>query len=291
MGSPTPVDISAAPMKRGERSVTGRVHPDWITVAAIAVVVHVVAIVTHEGIGHGGACVLTGCTPQLVTTMLFRGDEHALSAGAVRFIAAGGTIANLLAASLTAWFLKRQAGAAGRTWFFLWLLTTVNLFQLTGYLLYSGILNIGDWAEVVGGFKPAWPWRIALASIGGFTYWLTVNWSMRQLGRRLRSSGEKRVGEAYRYTIVAYLAAGILALMAGLREPGGATIVLISGVAATFGGTSGLAWGPQFLRNARFDGTSDVFLSIPRSSLAILAAAAAGSLFVFVLGPGIALRF
>jgi hypothetical protein len=150
--------------------------PDWLTVAALAVVVHVIAAVTHEAIGHGGACLLVRCTPQLVTTMTFHGDERALSSVAVRIIAAGGMIANLLAASVTILFLRRQRhAAAGPQWFFLWLLATVNLLVATGYLLYSGLTNIGDWADVVRGFRPAWLWRVALTVTGGLSYWLAVN--------------------------------------------------------------------------------------------------------------------
>jgi hypothetical protein len=266
-------------------------RPDWLTVAALAVLVHVIAVVTHEGLGHGGACLLTGCTPQRITTMQFEGDERALSHFALQVVSAGGTIANLLAALVTVWFLRRRRdAAAGSAWFFLWLLTTVNLLQATGYLFYSGVTNIGDWADVVGGFKLAWLWRVALAVIGAYTYWQSVNWAMRQLGKRLHVSADARTSLAYQYTLIAYLAAGCLELIAGLREPGGAMIVLISGAAASFGGTSGLAWGPQLLRNERFAARHKPPLSLPRSWPTIVAAAVLGVLFVIILGPGLALH-
>ena len=272
-------------------SIPAAPRPDWLTVAAIAAVVHVIASVTHEGVGHGGVCLLTGCTPQLLTTMSFQGDERALSGVAARFIAAGGTIANLLIASLTIWLLRRRSEAnAGPAWFFLWLLATVNLLQACGYLLYSGAMNIGDWAEIVAGFRPAWLWRVALAVTGGYAYWRSIKWAMQQLGQRLHTSGDARVGEAYRFTLVAYLAAGCLELVAGLREPGGAMIVLISGVAASFGGTSGLVWGPQLLHDARLGAQRGPSLSVPRNWLTIVAAAVLGALFAFVLGPGLSLR-
>ena len=271
-------------------SIPAAPRPDWLTVAAVAAVVHVIASVTHEGVGHGGACLLTGCTPHLVTTMSFQGDERALSNVAVRFIAAGGTIANLLLASVTIWLLRRRRHAApGAAWFFLWLLATVNLLQGCGYLFYSGATNIGDWAEIVRGWRPAWLWRVALAVIGGYAYWRSINWAMRQLGQRLHASGDARVREAYRFTLVAYLAAGCLELVASLREPGGAMMVLISGVAASLGGTSGLVWGPQLLHDARFGAQDGPVISLPRSWLTILAGAVVGALFVFILGPGVSL--
>src|SRR5690348_15553402 len=248
-------------------------RPDWLTVAAVAAVVHVIASVTHEAIGHGGACLLTGCTPQLLTTMSFQGDERALSSVAVRFIEAGGTFANLLAASVAIWFLRRRTHAtAGPLWFFLWLLTTVNLLQACGYLLYSGVANIGDWAAIVRGLRPTWLWRVGLAVIGGYGYWRSINWAMRQLGQRLYASGDARVGEAYRFTLVAYFAAGCLELVASLDEPGGALIMLISGVAAAFGGTSGLVWAPQLLHSARFGAEKEPHLSVTRNWRTIVAA-------------------
>ncbi|HEY2851872.1 MAG TPA: hypothetical protein VGJ18_03450 [Gemmatimonadaceae bacterium] len=264
---------------------------DWVTVGAFAVLVHVIAVLTHEALGHGGACLLMGCTPRLVTTMDFLGDESALSHWAVRVVAAGGTIANLLVASLTLLLLgRRKQAATGRAWFFLWLLATVNLLQASGYLLYSGIMNIGDWSDVVRGFAPAWFWRVALSVIGAYTYWMAVKWSMRQLGKRLGVSSDARVADAYRYTLVAYFAAGCLELMAGFREPGGAVIVLMSGVAASFGGTSGLVWGPQLLRDRRFAAPRGEPLLLTRNWLTILAAAIAGALFIIVLGPGVRLH-
>ena len=41
--------------------------------------------------------------------------------------------------------------------YFFWLMMmTFNLFGVGGYFLFSGIGNIGDWAEVVAGWQPAW---------------------------------------------------------------------------------------------------------------------------------------
>jgi hypothetical protein len=44
--------------------------------------------------------------------------------------------------------------------YFLWLLMTVSLLQGTGYWLFSGIGNLGNWAKVIEGLTPAWPARV-----------------------------------------------------------------------------------------------------------------------------------
>lgn len=262
---------------------------DWLTVIAVAVVTHAVTVSVHEGLGHGGACLLVGCRPQLLTTMQFVGDDRTLSGAAIKFIAAGGTLANLVAASIAVGFLRRRRARASAGTFFLWLFATINLLQACGYLVYSGVSNIGDWADVVRSFRPAWIWRGALILLGGGSYWLATRWAMGQLGTRLSSSGRARVADANRYTLTAYAVGGLLSLAAGLFEPGGAIIVLISGVAASLGGASGLAWGPQLLNDPHLGEPQELVLSITRDWRWIVAATVAATVFVFVLGRGVSL--
>jgi hypothetical protein len=265
-------------------------RPDWLTVIAVAVVTHLAVSVVHEGLGHGGACLLTGCRPQFLTTMQFEGDERTVSSAGIKFIAAGGTLANVVAATMAVGLLRRGPERANAGAFFLWLFATVNLLQATGYLLYSGVSNIGDWTAVVRGLTPFWIWRGGLILLGASTYWLATRWAMGQLGCRLRTSGAARVAEANHYSLTAYAVGGLLSLAAGLFEPGGALIVLISGVAASLGGASGLAWGPQLLRDPRVGEPVEPALRITRDWRWIVAGAVAALVFVFVLGRGVNLE-
>ena len=262
---------------------------DWLTLIAVAAVAYVAASLVHEGLGHGGACLLVGCRPQLLTTMEFQGDEASVSRAGINFIAAGGTIANLVVAAITAALLRRRPERGNAATFFLWLFATINLLQATGYLAYSGVSNIGDWAKVVRGLTPRWMWRGALCLLGGVTYWLSTRWAMSQLGSRLTRTGASRVAEANRYTLSAYVVGGMLVLLAGLFEPGGALIVLISGLAASLGGTSGLAWGPQLLHDPRLGEPRGQSLGVARDWRWVAAGAVAAVVFIFVLGQGLAL--
>jgi len=54
------------------------------TVAAIGAVVYGLANLIHEGLGHGGACLVVGCVPQTLTSMSFQGDASALAPDAGR---------------------------------------------------------------------------------------------------------------------------------------------------------------------------------------------------------------
>lgn len=288
-GSTAPDAYTIAETLHRRRDAT-RSWADWLTVIAVAAAVHAAVSLVHEGLGHGGACLLVGCRPHLLTTMQFQGDETSVSSAGVKFIAAGGTIANMAAATIALAQLRRRRERANAGTFFLWLFATVNLLQSAGYLMYSGVSNIGDWALVVRGLTPIWIWRGGLLVVGGCAYWLATRWAMSELGRRLRTSGAARVAEANRYTVTAYAVGGLLSLAAGLFEPGGAFIVVISGVAASLGGASALAWGPQMLRDPRLgEPPAEPALCVARDWRWIVAGAVAAVVFVFALGHGVRL--
>src|SRR5579859_324445 len=198
-----------------------RARPDLATVAAVAAVVHVSATLIHEGLGHGGAWLLMGCTPRLLTSMQFQGDEQLLSSFAVRVISAGGSVANAAAGMLAIMLLRRNREGPRTGWFFLWLFATVNLLQATGYPLYSGVSNIGDWAVVVRLLRPVWLWRVLLTVVGACAYWAVTRWAIGRLGQHLSASQPDRVAEAYRYTLAAYGTGGVLSVAAALLDPGG----------------------------------------------------------------------
>ena len=261
--------------------------PDWLTVSAIAVIAHALSVSIHEALGHGGTCVAVGCTPRLLTTMQFQGDEHLLAKLAVDAISAGGSVANLVAAAIAILLLQRCRGPARSGWFFLWLFATINLLAAAGYPLYSGLVNIGDWANIVRTLKPAWLWRVALGGIGALSYWGATRWAIDRLGRRL--CGARRVQSAYSYTLASYLAIGAFAIVGGMFEPGGTFLVLISAAAGSLGGASALAWGPQLLQDPNMGKPPEEPLQVPRDTRWMIVAALVSLAFVAVLGPGLSL--
>src|SRR5207244_3448770 len=121
--------------------------------------------------------------------------------------------------------------------------------------------------------------RGLLVVVGAITYCLAVRWSMSALARRLSGAGAMRVAQANRISVVAYVAGAVLSVGAGLFEPGGAIIVAISGAAASLGGTSGLAWGPQLLHDAAFAPERDAPLALTRHRGWIVAGAIAFIVF------------
>ncbi|HEY1333449.1 MAG TPA: hypothetical protein VGF31_04265, partial [Myxococcaceae bacterium] len=104
---------------------TSRLDP-W-TVGALAVVAYCIGNVVHEGLGHGGACILVGGKPQELNAIFFECSIEGLPAAARRWLAAGGSIANLLVAIPTWIALQQLPRNAGRSRAFAWLLLAVNL--------------------------------------------------------------------------------------------------------------------------------------------------------------------
>ena len=147
-------------------SVVPSPRHDLLTVAALGLVAYALANPLHEGLGHGGACLLVGGKPLVLSSMHFDGDTKGLPRGANRLIAAGGTLVNLLVGGIALAALLRSRILPAQVRYFLWLFAFVNLFQGTGYFLFSGVAGIGDWASVIAGWPMPWLWRLVMAVMG-----------------------------------------------------------------------------------------------------------------------------
>jgi hypothetical protein len=262
-------------------------RPNLLTLAALAVVAYATANVIHEGLGHGATCLLVGGRPIVLTSMHFNGDTEGLGELANRLIAAGGTVANLIAGVIAFFILQRARDASPAKWLFLWMFASINLFQATGYPLFSGVGGIGDWVAVTKDWSPVWFWRVLLAVVGGTSYFFAVAWSMRALAGRIEETGSARVLVAYRHTLTPYLAGCALFVVAGLLNPEGIFLVTISAVASSLGGTSGFAWGPQLLHDPDIAPAPAGVPVLTRNWALIIAAGLVGLAFILVLGPGI----
>jgi hypothetical protein len=261
---------------------------DALTIAAIGLLVGVFADFIHEGLGHGGACLLVGGKPLLLTSMNFDWDDSGFPRSALRIVAAGGTIANLLAGALALAMLRR-APSAVHLHYFLWLFAAVNLYVGTGYFLYSGASNIGDWANFIAGLPAHWLWRVLLISIGAASYFLCVRIMVIKVTALTGGEPEVRYRYANLLMLIPYVVGAILSVVAGLFNSQAQALLLISAVAASLGGTSGLAWGPQMLRDPNWLASSAAPAAIPRHWGWIVAGLLVAAAFVLVLGPGLKL--
>ncbi len=267
-------------------SITDAVAPlDPFTVGAIGILAYMLGNVLHEGAGHGGACVLVGGTPLVLSSVHFECSAES------RLVMAGGTLMNLFAGAVF-FVLGRLTGRSfPRLKYFFWIAMTVNLFTGTGYFLFSGIGGIGDWGQFIEGLGPQWIWRIGLTVLGAATYFLAAWISLLELRPLIGSDPQQRYRRAVRLSAVPYFAGGILMCVAGALNPKGMILILISAAASTFGGTSGLMWTTDWLKRGTMIplGPPAEPLPIQRSWPLIVAGGVLAVAFIAVLGPSIRL--
>jgi hypothetical protein len=267
-----------------ESAIDGVAMADPFTVGAIALLAYMLGNVLHEGLGHGGACLLDGARPLVISSVHFECSQDS------RLVMAGGTLVNFLSGGVF-FLLGRLTGPRyPRLKYFFWICMTVNLYTATGYFLFSGIGGIGDWGDFIQGLGPQWLWRIGLTIFGAATYLLAARISLRELRPLIGSNKEERYRRAVRLSAIPYFAGGILMCVAGSLNPKGAILILISAAASTFGGTSALMWTPQMLKGGTIPcGPAAEPMTIHRSWPLIVAACVIAIAFIGVLGPSVRL--
>lgn len=254
---------------------------DGLTVCAISLLAGILANVLHEGLGHAATALLTGAKSGVLSTVAWSSAQDS------RLVAAGGTLANL-AAALVFWIVLRSAkSASAQLRFFLLICFAFNLFDGTGYFLFSGFTDFGDWAAVMAGLPAHWLWRVLLVVVGISSYFGAAL----VVGRGLvRYVGVPR-NEARRFwklMVIPYSCSILLASAGGILNPIGIQLLWQSALPATAGGHSGLLWLKYYIpKGTAPERSSD---AIGRSFAWIAVAVALSIPFIFVLGRGITLH-
>ena len=255
---------------------------DALTVAAIGILAYIAGNVIHEGLGHGGACLLTGGRPLLITAVNMNCSADN------QLVIAGGSLMNAVAAACLFFVLPMIPRTSPHLKYFVWLSMTLNLLSPAGYVAFSGIGGFGDWAQFTQGFQPQWAWRVGMAIVGGALYMLFVRWSLLAMRPLIGSDQRGRRVHAVRLTMPAYFAGGTVECIAGAFNPQGWILIALSAAASTFGGSSALLWAPQWLRGNSIPAGPDASpMPIERSWAWIAGAAVIAVSFILILGPGI----
>jgi len=256
-------------------------HSSLATVISVAVVAYAACDMIHEALGHGLACALMpGVKALSISTVALQTSSES------RLVAAAGSIANVLAGVLLLSLFRRRKHFDSMG-YFLWLLATLNLFNGTGYLLFSGLLDVGDWIVVIAGMKPYGAWRGTLAISGLAAYALAVSASAASLMSLVRSGLLDR-REVRRLTFPAYVSGGLLFVAGAALNPISPNLILLSGASSGFGAMAGLLFLPGIVERR----TADAAGAVPglRASRAWVACALLALVtFVFILGRGIPL--
>jgi hypothetical protein len=252
---------------------TDGIHDDFWTIVAVAAVACMLQSVLHEGLGHGGVAYLSGAHFITVSTVAENADVDS------RWILAAGTLVNL-AAGAVFWLLLRWRRYSPVVRFFLVIAMAGNLFTGTGYFMFSGIANFGDWAGVIHGLQPQWAWRVGLVVLGVVSYYAAMLLVKAELKAFRRRDMPRRIrGLAW----TPYFTEGVVAAVAGVLNPAGLFYVIASAIPATMGANAGMMSLPGMVGRGEGEGVG----VIRRDWRWIGIAAVLFVLFVVVLGRGL----
>jgi hypothetical protein len=251
---------------------------DRPTLIFISVLAYVLDDMLHEGLGHGVTAWLSGAHHLTLSTVALSTDIS------TRWISANGTLANLLFGAIFWLLLRKPERYKPATRYFLVLAMAGNFFTGTGYFLYSGVTNFGDWAAVIGGLKPHWLWQLGLIALGLPAYAASVWLVARALKPFDRQAEPPRRIRTLSWT--PYVSEGVVAGLAGLLNPAGLFYVIASALPSTLGANAGM-WALPGLIRRRVRAAQEQVAVISRSIPWIALGAIATLFFIVVVGRGL----
>jgi hypothetical protein len=246
------------------------------TIISMAVLAIAISSALHEGVGHGLIALLRGDIPTELTS------NHLSDLRPDRLVDAGGTLVNLAAGTL-AMFAAHLSGHRTNLRYFLWLLGCFNLMDGAGYFLFSGVLGLGDWQEVIAGLPHYIALRIVMSLFGAVLYRFVV----KMIARLLEPFCPDNTDQSLYNTVgrLPYYAACAFYCLAGAFDPLGLKVFFLSTFPAAFGGNCGLMWADRFLPKSSTD--MSLPLTVSRQPAWWIAATILGFAYILFLGRGI----
>jgi hypothetical protein len=126
--------------------------------------------------------------------------------------------------------------------YFLWLSMIYKLLNAAGYMPYSVLTGFGDWIAIVRVLSPAFPWKWVLALLGVALYIWFLRALCTEMGAFIYTSELGWRQRAWLLVLTPYLAAGVVACVAGALSPGdqfGMKKGFIIGASTAFGTARG----------------------------------------------------
>jgi hypothetical protein len=255
---------------------------DWLTVVAIAAITISFTVAFHEGI-HALTCLAVG-GDLLEYSALYESCDSVTESQA-KIIAGSAPSFNLVAGVILWIILRYSKKQASETQFFLWLFMQMNWFYGSGYLIFSGTANIGDWAVVINGWEPSWMWRILITIVGILFYLIFVRLALQELGKMIGGDPNEQIQRANKLCILPYATSFIVVLSAGFFCPYGLlSLPVTAGLFAVLGALSPFLWMMRWFRTKKFEKLEKEPLEIHRKWLWLAAALIVVFTYVFILG-------
>ena len=255
---------------------------DWLTTIAIAAIAVSMMVAFHEGV-HALSCIVLGGDLQeysaLHVTCNYAQDwQSKIGSGSA-------SVANIILGTVFLFVLRRSQQKSSEWLYFAWLFMLVNWLNGAGYWMFSGIANLGDWANVIDGWNPAWLWRVTMTFVGVGSYLFFVWLALKEFGKIVGGNADEQIGRATKLGIISYVRAVFIIFLAGLAHPYGmGSLPVVAGLLAVMGGLSPLLWMMQWFRAASFAKLAKPPLEIHRKLSWVVVAAVVVFVYVVILG-------
>ena len=220
-------------------NVSARPRVDAWTLLGLALLLLPLLTMAHELLGHALTCIASGHRPSELGAYYVECPGTGSWSRRIVAMAGTGVDAVLATAAYLAWRnMKRPLLRL-----VLWIVFTLKGMVAAGYLMFSGVTNLGDWGpDVGGGIGPLpwpWVWRCVMFAVGLYVYIKVVRRAIRMMIAML-GGGEQARRTQRQIAMTIYLVGGISAVLVSLFNPLGIVITLTSAIASSFGGTAGL---------------------------------------------------
>jgi hypothetical protein len=265
------------------------VMSDRLTVIAIAVIAYSGVKICHEIIGHCSMAALVGnpCRVLSATYTPLVKEITDFHSWQYHLILIAGSTANWIVGLVCLGLLRAWRTAQPALRYFLWLFMCVNLFLPSTYLLAAPVIRYGDSYFLISNLPGQFVWRSALVLAGAVMCWLSFRLCRTEFVRLIGFEGRASRGVAWELVAPAYVAGGVVTVMAGLFSHLEFKWAQLEAVGGTFGLTVWLLLLPLSIPEAQTP--AEHTFMVPRSTGWIATGAMIGLIFIGVLGPGIPL--
>jgi hypothetical protein len=251
-------------------------------VVAIASIAISFNVAFHEGV-HALTCLAVGGRLQEYSALYASCDSTTVLQR--KIVAGSAPTLNLIAGVLLWTILRISRKQASEVQFFLWLFMLMNWFYGAGYLIFSGIANIGDWAVVINGWEPSWLWRALLTIVGVLFFMVFTRLGLQELGKMIGGDADEQIRRANKLFLSSYLTSITVVLSAGLFCPRGPlSLPVTAGLFGVAGALSPFLWMIRWFRTNAFEKPVREPLEIHRRWQWLVAAVIVVFTYVFILG-------
>jgi hypothetical protein len=255
---------------------------DWLTVVVIAAIAISLTVASHEG-AHALTCLAVGGNLQEYSALY--AECNSPTEAQAKIVAGSAPIYNLIAGFVLWIILHKSRKQAPETWLFLWLFMLMNWYYCAGYLIFSGIANIGDWAVVIKGWEPNWLWRVLMTILGTLFYMVFVRLALGELGKMIGGEADEQIDRANKLCFSSYITAFVVVLLAGFFCPKGLfSLPVTAGLFGVLGALSPFLFMTRWFRTEHFVKLAREPLEIHRKWQWLVTAVIVVFTYIFILG-------